>query len=148
MPRRSRDASQIVSLRLPHELLRRLDRYLDWRETARQGTGSRNAAIREALSTWLNEQELLAGLVAPETLRQQFHAAYTHVSPTADWVSIPRLRQQLQWPAERFDAVVEGLRAEHQVERERAEPGALRSAEGHASYAVHGHLYVRLRWCA
>ena len=147
MPRRAPDASQIVSIRLPHELLSRLDRYLDWRETARRGPGSRNAAIREALSTWLDEQELLAGLVSPETLRRQFQAAYTRVSPTDDWVPIHRLRHQLQWPAERFDAVVEGLRAERQVELERAEPGALRSADVHASYAVHGHLYVRLRWC-
>jgi len=116
--------------------MRRLDRYLDWRETARRGTSSRNAAIREAL----------AGLVSPETLRRQFPAAYDRVSPSQDWVPIHRLRQQLQWPAERFDAVVEGLRAERQVELERAEPGA-KGADVHASYAVHGHLYVRLRWC-
>jgi Arc/MetJ-type ribon-helix-helix transcriptional regulator len=146
MARRAQDASQIVSVRLPNELLRRLDRYLDWRETARRGTSSRNAAIREALHTWLDEQEPLAGLVSPETLRRQFQAAYDRVSPSQDWVPIHRLRQQLQWPAERFDAVVEGLRAERQVELERAEPGA-RGADVHASYAVHGHLYVRLRWC-
>ncbi len=136
MARRAQDASQIVSVRLPNDLMRRLDRYLDWRETARRGTSSRNAAIREAL----------AGLVSPETLRRQFQAAYDRVSPSQDWVPIHRLRQQLQWPAERFDAVVEGLRAERQVELERAEPGA-KGADVHASYAVHGHLYVRLRWC-
>jgi metal-responsive CopG/Arc/MetJ family transcriptional regulator len=55
MPRRVQDASQIVSVRLPDELMRRLDRYLDWRETARQLQSSRNAAIREALSIWLDE---------------------------------------------------------------------------------------------
>src|SRR5882724_358259 len=126
MARRAQDASQIVSVRLPNDLLRRLDRYLDWRETARRGTSSRNAAIREAL----------AGLVSPETLRRQFQAAYDRVSPSQDWVPIHRLRQQLQWPAERFDAVVEGLRAERQVELERAEPGA-KGADVHASYAVH-----------
>lgn len=147
MPRRVQDASQIVSVRLPDELMRRLDRYLDWRETARQLQSSRNAAIREALSTWLDEQEQLAGLVSPETLRQQFRAAYDRVSSHQAWVPISRLRHQLQWPAERFDAIVEGLRAARRVELESAAPGERRDVEVQASYVVHGHLYVRLRWC-
>ena len=97
----------------------------------------RNAAIREALSLWLDEQEQLAGLVSPETLRQQFRAAYDRVSSHQDWVPISRLRHQLQWPAERFDAVVEGLRAERQVELERAEPGA-KGAKGTSFLATCG----------
>src|SRR6266850_6705360 len=122
MASRAPDAAQIVSVRFPDELLRRLDRSLDWRETARRGPASRNAAIREALSTWLDEQEFVAGLVSPEIWRRQFQAAYARVSPEHAWVPLHRLRQQLQWPAERCEAVVEGLRAERQVELERAEP--------------------------
>jgi len=113
------DASQIVRVRLPDALMRCLDRSLDWRATARRVTSSRNAAIREALRTWLDEQEPRAGVVSPETLRRQFRAAYDRVGPSQDWVPIHRLRQQLQWPAERFDAVLEGRRAERHVARAR-----------------------------
>jgi len=147
MPRRAQDTSPIVSVRLPDELMRRLDRYLDWRETARRGKSSRNAAIREALSTWLDEQEQLAGLVSPATLRRQFRAAYDRVGPSQDWVPIYRLRQQLQWPSERFDAVLEGLRAARHIALESAEPGEMRGTDVQASYTVHGHRYVMLRWC-
>ena len=61
MPGEKQDGSQIVSVRLPQELMRRLDRYLDWSAFYRRGTSSRNAAIREALSHWLDDQEQLAG---------------------------------------------------------------------------------------
>ena len=33
MPEDTLSDSQIVSVRLPHDLLRRLDRYLDWHES-------------------------------------------------------------------------------------------------------------------
>src|SRR5204863_3452158 len=105
MPRRAQDTSQIVSVRLPDELLQRLDRYLDWRETARRVKSSRTTAIREALSTWLDEQEQLTGLVAPVTWPRQFRTAYDRVSQGQAWVPIQRLRRQLQWPYERFDVV-------------------------------------------
>ena len=56
MPEKKQDSSQIVSVRLPHELSRRLDRYLDWSEFYRRVKSSRNAAMREALScTWPHE---------------------------------------------------------------------------------------------
>ncbi len=147
MPRRAQDASQIVSVRLPDELMQRLDRYLDWRETARRVKSSRTTAIREALSTWLDEQEQLAGLVSPETLRQQFRVAYDRVSQGPAWVPIHRLRRQLQWPYERFDVVLEGLRADRHVELKRAEPDAMSDADVQDSDAVHRHLYGALRWC-
>ena len=147
MPRRMQDDSRIVSVRLPEELIRRLDRYLDWSETTQQGNASRNAAMREALSTWLDEQEQLTGLVSPATLRRQFRAAYDRVSPGQDWVPIPRLRRQLQWPSERFDAVLEGLRAARHVELKSLEPGAMSDTDIQDSYAVHRHLYGALRWC-
>ena len=61
MPGEKQDGSQIVSVRLPYELMRRLDRSLDWSACYRRVTSSRNAAIREALSHWLDDQEQLAG---------------------------------------------------------------------------------------
>jgi metal-responsive CopG/Arc/MetJ family transcriptional regulator len=61
MPGENQDGSQIVSVRLPHELIRRLDRYLDWSAFYRRVKSSRNAAIREALGNWLDDQEQLAG---------------------------------------------------------------------------------------
>ena len=75
MASRAQDNSRIVSVRLPAELIRRLDRYLDWSETSGRVKFSRNAALREALRLWLDDQEQLAGFVSPETLRGQFRAA-------------------------------------------------------------------------
>ena len=144
----AQDNARIVSVRLPEELIRRLDRYLDWRETSGRLKVSRNAALREALRLWLDDQEQLAGFVAPETLRGQFRAAYDQVSQGHVWVLIPRLRQHLQWPQERFDTVLEGLRADGHVELARAQPNETHAIDIQESYTVHGHRYVRLRWRA
>jgi len=146
MASRAQDNSRIVSVRLPAELIRRLDRYLDWRETSGRVKFSRNAALREALRLWLDDQEQLAGFVSPETLRGQFRTACDQVNQGYAWVLISRLRQQLQWPQERFDTVLEGLRADGHVELARAKPDEPHAIATHDSYTVHGHLYVRLRW--
>jgi Arc/MetJ-type ribon-helix-helix transcriptional regulator len=146
MASRAQDNSRIVSVRLPDDLIRRLDRYLDWRETSGRVKFSRNAALREALRLWLDDQEQLAGFVSPETLRGQFRTACDQVNQGYAWVLISRLRQQLQWPQERFDTVLEGLRAEGHVELARATPDETHAPAPHESYTVHGHLYVRLRW--
>jgi len=61
-------------------------------------------------------------------------------------VLLSRLRQQLQWPQERFDIVLQGPRAEGHVELARATPDETHAPAPHESYTVHGHLYVRLRW--
>ena len=142
----AQDHSRIVSVRLPDELIRRLDRYLDWRETSGRVKFSRNAALREALRMWLDDQEQLAGFVSPETLRGPFRTAYDQVSQGRAWVLIPRLRQQLQWPQERFDTVLEGLRADGHGELARAKPDETHATDTQASDTVHGHLYLRLRW--
>ena len=146
MPRKKPDDSQIVSVRLPHELIRRLDRYLDWSELYRRVTSSRNAAIRQALRNWLDAQEQIAGFLEPQAQRQQFQRAYHSLSKRHDWVAIHRLRQLLPWPREGFDGVVEALRADCQVELERAEPGEMSEQVLQESYQVHGQLYSRLRW--
>ena len=122
MPGEKQDGSQIVSVRLPQELIQRLDRYLDWSTCYRRVTSSRNAAIREALGTWLDDQEQLAGFLEPQAQRQQFQAAYQNLSPRHTWVLISRLRPLLPWPRERFDAVLEELRADHHVELDSAAP--------------------------
>ena len=146
MPEKKPDDSQIVSVRLPHELIRRLDRYLDWCDFSRRAKSSRNAALRQALSSWLDDQEQRAGFLEPQAQRQQFHSAYHSLSKRHEWVAIARLRQLMPWPRERFDAVVEALRAESQVELERAEPGEMSEQAIQESYQVHGQFYSRLRW--
>ncbi len=148
MPKHAQDHARIVSVRLPDDLLQRLDRVLDWCATARQRPATRNAAIREALRAWLDDHEQRAGLVEPHTLRQQFQAAYQSLHPHHDGVPIHRLRQLLPWPRERFDTVLEALRAAHQVDLE-AGPASEMGPQALAnSYHVHGQLYVRLRWRA
>ena len=146
MPRKEHDGSRIVSVRLPEELILRLDRYFDWSETSKRVKSSRNAALREALSTWLDDQEQHAGLLQPQALRQQFRAVYHSAGTGHDWVPIHRLRQQLQWPRERFDTVVEALRADHHVELDGKKPGEMSDQAVQDSYHVHGQLYLRLRW--
>ncbi len=146
MPEKEPGESQIVSVRLPHELIRRLDRYLDWSELYQRVKSSRNAAMREALSSWLDGQEQIAGFLEPQAQRRQFQAAYQSLNKGHDWVAIHQLRQLLPWPRERFDAVVEALRADHQVELEGAEPSEMNDQAVQDSYHVHGQLYSRLRW--
>ena len=146
MPGKKQDDSQVVSVRLPHELVRRLDRYLDWSAFYRRVKSSRNGAMRDALSNWLDHQEQLAGFLDPQAQREQFHAAYRSIAKRRDWAAIHQLRHLLPWPRERFDTVLEGLRADHQVELERAEPAKMSEQAIQDSYQVHGQLYSRLRW--
>ncbi len=146
MPGKKQVDSQILSVRLPHELVRRLDRSLDWSAFYRRVKSSRNAAMRDALSHWLDHQEQLAGFLDPQAQREQFQAAYRSIAKRHDWAAIHRLRHLLPWPRERFDAVLEGLRADHQVELERAEPSEMSDQAVQDSYQVHGQLYSRLRW--
>jgi predicted transcriptional regulator len=146
VPGKKQDDSQVISLRLPHELVRRLDRYLDWSAFYRRVKSSRNAAMRDALSNWLDHQEQLAGFLDPQAQREQFQAAYRSLGTRHDWVAISQLRHLLPWPRERFHTVLEGLRADHQVELERAEPGEMSDQAIQDSYHVHGQLYSRLRW--
>jgi hypothetical protein len=146
MPSNTPDDARVVSVRLPTPLLQRLDRLLDWHTTHRQRPTTRNAALRAALGDWLDQQEQLAGLLDSQVLRQQFHAAYTSLRPSTTGVLIYRLRRVLQWPRERFDTVLETLRAAQVIEVEaRTEPVGDDPAT-HDSYQVHGQYYDRLRW--
>lgn len=148
MPSKEHDDSSIISLRLPDGLLARLDRYLDWME-ARQGEkSSRNHAMRHALTQWLDAQEAHAGLTHPDVLRRHFQAAYTSWRQGQDAVAIHRLRRQLNWPVERFDAVVEQLRAASHVVLYVADASDLSEEERRDSYTVNGQVYVHVSWHA
>jgi len=61
MPSKEQESSSILSIRLPDELIQRLDRSLDWWETARRVKSSRNAVMRKALSQWLEVHEHAGG---------------------------------------------------------------------------------------
>ena len=148
MPKHSQNQARIVSVRLPADLLQRLDRVLDWQATAWQRPATRNAAIREALRAWLDDHEQRAGLVEPHRLCQQFQTAYQSLASHHDGVPIHQLRQRLSWPRERFDTVLEALRAAQHVD---LETGMASKLSPHAladSYPVHGQLYSRVRWRA
>jgi hypothetical protein len=103
--------------------------------------------MQDALHTWLDHQEQLAGFIEPQAQRQQFQAAYQSVAKNHEWAAIPHLRQLLPWPRERFDAVLEGLRAAHQVELDSATPDEMSDQALQESYHVHGQLYARVKWC-
>ena len=148
MPHPASEDSRVVSVRLPTPLVQRLDRLLDWHTTHRRQPTTRNAALREALGAWLDRQEQVAGLLDSYVLRQQFQAAYDSLRPPPDGVPIHRLRRLLQWPRERFDAVLEALRAERSVDLEALPEPAFDAQATHDSYHVHGQCYGRLRWRA
>lgn len=148
MPKHSQNQARIVSVRLPADLLQRLDRVLDWQATARERPATRNAAIREALRAWLDDHEQRAGLVEPHRLWQQFQTAYHSLASHHEGVPIHQLRQRLSWPRERFDTVLEALRATQHVDLETGTARELSSQALADSYQVHGQLYVRVRWRA
>ena len=145
-PRKEPDDSRVVSIRLPDALLQRLDRYLDWRAPHRRLHSTRNAAIREALSAWLDQQEQLTGLLQPHTLRRQFQATYNSLRHHHDGVPISRLRELLQWPRERFDAVLEASALISKSNSKSSRTTTLGAQARQDSYHVHGQLYVRVRW--
>src|SRR5712691_6884321 len=95
--------------------------------------------MREALRGWLDQQEQLAGLLDPHVLRQQCQAAYDSLRPSPDGVPIHRLRRLLRWPRERFDAVLEALRAAQAVDLEALTEPADDDPATQDSYHVHGH---------
>jgi hypothetical protein len=147
MPTKQPDDSRIISLRLTADLMERLDRYLDWNLTHQGVKSTRNAAMREALTAWLNQQEQIAGLLDPATLNRQFQAMYDSMPHRHDGVPIHQLRQLLRWPRERFDAMLETLRAHHQVELYTLKETDLEPQVIQDVYHVHGQLYARIKWC-
>jgi hypothetical protein len=146
MPSKEHDASSVVSVRLSDALLERLDRYLDWIAHRRVEKTSRNHAIRQALTQWLDTQEEQGGMTHPDVLRRHFHAAYTSLRSGRDEVEIHRLRQLLGWPCDRFDAMVEQLRAETQVALHVGDASCLSDEAQRQSYEVNGQLYLYLSW--
>ena len=146
MARKEPEDSRIVSVRLPDDLIQRLDRSLDWRATHQRLPSTRNAAMREALHAWLDQQEQLAGLLEPQALRRQFQATYNSIRPPRDGAPIHQLRQLLRWPQEQFDTVLEALRADHQVDLETLKEHAFDAPAPQDSSHVHGQCYVWIRW--
>lgn len=144
MPRKEHHGSSVVSLRLPDALLAHLDRYLDWMERYKGEKSSRNHAMRQAFTQWLEAQEAQGGMIHPDALKRRFQAAYTSLQSGQNEVDIYRLRRLLAWPVDRFDAIMEQLRAEAHVTLRSGDPGGLSDAERHQSYAVNGQLYLRL----
>jgi hypothetical protein len=107
---------------------------------------SRNHAIRQALTQWLDTQEEQGGMTHPEVLRRHFHAAYTSLRSGRDEVEIHRLRHLLGWPCDRFDAMVEQLRAASQVVLYVGDASSLSDEAQRQSYEVNGQLYLYLAW--
>ncbi len=146
MPSKEHGDSSIVSLRLPDSLLDRLNRSLDWMAFHQHEKVSRNHAIRLALTQWLEDQEAQGGMTHPDVLRRRFHNACTSLRSGQDRVDIHRLRRLLNWPTERFDALLEHLRAESQVVLHVGDASGVNDADRRHSYEVNGQLYLTLSW--
>src|SRR5437879_13676637 len=133
MPSKEQESSSILSIRLPDELIQRLDRYLDWWETFRRVKASRNAVLREALSQWLEAHEHEAGLVHAPTLRHQFWNAVHRLAQGPHEARIHRLRQTLPWPRARFDAMFDARRAAQHILLEDGLPATMSGLHRQAS---------------
>lgn len=146
MPSKEQDGSSIISLRLSDPILERLDRYLDWIAFHRRENSSRNQAMRQALIQWLDAQEEQVGMTDPDRLRERFQDACRSLRSGEDGVPIHRLRHLLNWPADRFDAVLEQLRATSKVALDVGDPSQLSEDERRHSYEVNGQVYLSLFW--
>lgn len=146
MPSQEQGNSSIVSLRLADSLLDRLDRYRDWMDVHQRKKVSRNQVIRLALTQWLDDQEAQGGMTHPDVLRAHFRNAYTSLRSGPDPVAIHRLRRLLNWPPQRFDTLLEQLRAESHVMLHIGDDRELSDEERQLSYEVNGQLYLTLAW--
>ncbi len=146
MPSQEHGDSSVVSLRLSDALLDRLHRYLDWMEFHQHEKVSRNHAIRLALTQWLEDQEAQGGMTHPDVLTERFRNAYTSLRSGQDRVDIHRLRRLLNWPTDRFDALLEHLRAASQVVLHVGDASGVSDADRRHSYEVNGQLYFTLSW--
>jgi len=95
---------------------------------------------------WLEDQEAQGGMTHPDVLTEHCRNAYTSLRSGQDGVPIHRLRHLLNWPADRFDAVLEQLRAASQIALEVGDPSQLSEDECRHSYEVNGQVYLSLFW--
>ena len=146
MPSQSQSESSVISLRLSDTLLERLDQYVDWIQSHQHQKRSRNHVLRLALTQWLEAEEAQGAMTHPDVLRERFHNAYTSLRKRKGRVAIHRLRSLLGWPSDRFDAILEHLRADSEVVLHRGDSNRLSDEERRLSYEVNGQLYLTLSW--
>ena len=146
MPSQPQGESSVISLRLSDTLLNRLDQYLDWMKAHQQKKLSRNHVLRLALTQWIEAEEANGAMMHPDALRERFHNAYNSLRKRQGSVAIHRLRSLLDWPTDRFDAVLEQLRAKSEVALHSGDPSRLSDEERRRSYEVNGQLYLALSW--
>ncbi len=73
--------SKVLPVRIPFDLIERLDRYLDWAETRTGLRSNRNEALRQALAAWLESREEALGLPRPSSLPAPPRPARSGASP-------------------------------------------------------------------
>ena len=84
----------------------------------------------------------------PDVLIERFHNACRSLQNGQERVELHRLRRLLNWPTDRFDVLVEQLRADSQIALYAGDLSDLSDAEQRHSYEVNGQLYLSLSWQA
>lgn len=83
----------------------------------------------------------------PANDRAAFKVAYDQVGQGRGFVRLHRLRDYLQWPRERFDRVVQGLRAAYTIELHGGDPSLLTTSDIEKSFRdPNGTLYLSVSW--
>ena len=145
--------SKVLPVRMPEELIERLDRYLDLAERHTGLRSNRNEAIRQALASWLETQEEALSIAKPRTpmstpeARQQWRVVYNAIGKGEGFVRLHRIREALGWSREEFDRVLETLVAGYHVELHSGDPRVLSAEEVADSYQdARGALYLTVSW--
>jgi hypothetical protein len=85
--------------------------------------------------------------MAADDDKRAFHNAYMTVGSGRDFVRIHRVREQLGWLTERFNATLEQLAADYKIELHGGDPSRLSKEELDNSYRDnYGQQYITLSW--
>jgi len=156
-----------VMIRLPGELIERVDAFTSTLAASQQsGDVSRSAVIRFLIEHALTnaaatprqrKEPITAPTPEPQPRkkrltklndddRREFQGAYRAVGKGRDFVRIHYVRENLGWPSDDFEYVLNALSAEYTIELHGGDPSQLSREEINDSYMMNGTLYLTFSW--